>query len=134
MRKTVPFMDSITRVEGVDKSIFVDTAQSRNSCILRPQFKMSILSLENVLPTGGGVHSFSTWKSRWKWGGRLWKRQVIVEWSWYLTPSVWGAQKNENWRTFSFFVPPTQKVSNAGSFVVSKSTAEFILNCGRNIP
>jgi hypothetical protein len=24
--------------------------------------------------------------------------------------------KNENWRTFSFFVPPTQKVSNAGSF------------------
>jgi hypothetical protein len=28
------------------------------------------------------------------------------KWSWHLTPSLWGAQKNENWRTFYFFCAP----------------------------
>jgi hypothetical protein len=49
-------------------------------------FKMSISSLENVLP-GGGVHGFSTWKSK---VGIQW---VLFSWFWSLT-SFWFFDSN----------------------------------------
>jgi hypothetical protein len=93
-----------------------------------------ISSLENVLP-GGGVHRFSTWKSSWKWGCTLWKRQVIVKRSWHLTPSVSGhfcAHHTGGVKCWLHLtISPKRRVPPPTEFI--SGTFVDILNCGRSI-